>query len=525
MAEALRLWAAVERPESDGQGAGDAGRHARDPAADRQGLNINVTLLFSRRRLREGGRSLYRRARRVCSEGRRRHLARSASVASFFVSRIDAAVDKKLDTSIARSTASCGTQLRGKVAIANAKLAYAALQDAFLRRRAGRRSAARRARPSALLWAAPAPRTRPTATALCRGADRPRHRQHHAAGDHGRLPRPWQREADAIETRHRRGASAIAGRRWPQPASRSNEVTEELVDGRREAVRRRLRQAARRGREAAPQAARRRRAAPSSASALRTRCKQPSTRRWKPGARTAHPAALGRRHVALDRDADEDQWLGWLDIVEQELDDVATIAGLRRAGQAAGFTDVVLLGMGGSSLGPEVLAETFGRSRAGQASTCSTAPIPRRSTSLEQAIDLGKTLFIVSSKSGSTLEPNIFKEYFFDRVGAVRRRGQGRRAIRRRHRSRLVAGAAGRSRPASATSSTACPRSAAAIPCCRISAWCRRRRSASTSSAFSRRTLRDGARLRRRRAAGREPRRAARRSPWASRPRTSAATR
>ena len=76
--------------------------------------------------------------------------------------------------------------------------------------------------------------------------------------------------------------------------------------------------------------------------------------------------------------------------------------------------------MGGSSLGPEVLGKTFGRQAGWPRFHMLDSTDPAQIKAIEQAIDLGKTLFIVSSKSGSTLEPNIFMDYFFDRVGAVR---------------------------------------------------------------------------------------------------------
>ena len=73
--------------------------------------------------------------------------------------------------------------------------------------------------------------------------------------------------------------------------------------------------------------------------------------------------------------------------------------------------------MGGSSLCPEVLAgDLRPRVRLARSCSSSTPPIPRRSKAIEDKIDLDKTLFIVSSKSGSTLEPNIFKAYFFEQV-------------------------------------------------------------------------------------------------------------
>jgi len=110
---------------------------------------------------------------------------------------------------------------------------------------------------------------------------------------------------------------------------------------------------------------------------------------------------------------DEAKWLGWLDIVETELDDLQKY--LDVAEDAKNFSDIVLLGMGGSSLCPEVLAETFGRRQF----HILDSTVPAQIITLESKIDLAKTLFIVASKSGSTLEPNTFKQYFFDKVSEL----------------------------------------------------------------------------------------------------------
>lgn len=118
--------------------------------------------------------------------------------------------------------------------------------------------------------------------------------------------------------------------------------------------------------------------------------------------------------------SDEDKWAGWLHIVEQELADLDRLRGFTEQVKEAGFTDVVLLGMGGSSLGPEVLGETFGRQAGWPRFHMLDSTDPAQIKAIERSIDLGKTLFIVSSKSGSTLEPNIFLDYFLDRVGAVK---------------------------------------------------------------------------------------------------------
>src|SRR5204862_502362 len=118
--------------------------------------------------------------------------------------------------------------------------------------------------------------------------------------------------------------------------------------------------------------------------------------------------------------------------------DTLQVVGAGREGEirhgddgGAGFRRVLLLGMGGSSLCPEGLARTFGGAIDGAPGLLvldSTGPTQIRA--FEQRIDLGRTLFIVSSKSGTTLEPNIFKQYFFAKVkGALGAREAGRRFI------------------------------------------------------------------------------------------------
>ncbi len=123
-------------------------------------------------------------------------------------------------------------------------------------------------------------------------------------------------------------------------------------------------------------------------------------------------------------DDDEAKWLGWLDIVEQELNDFEKYREITEA--TKDFKDIVLLGMGGSSLCPEVLAETFGKKQF----HILDSTVPAQIKSLENKIDLANTLFIVASKSGSTLEPNTFKQYFFEKVSEkVGKENAGRQFI------------------------------------------------------------------------------------------------
>ncbi len=112
----------------------------------------------------------------------------------------------------------------------------------------------------------------------------------------------------------------------------------------------------------------------------------------------------------------EEQWMGWIDIVERQQKDLASFAELGGDVKSSDFQSVLLLGMGGSSLCPEVLAKTFGP-RAGFPELCivdSTDPAQVKAACDE--VDLAETLVIVASKSGSTLEPNILKQFFFDEM-------------------------------------------------------------------------------------------------------------
>jgi transaldolase/glucose-6-phosphate isomerase len=111
--------------------------------------------------------------------------------------------------------------------------------------------------------------------------------------------------------------------------------------------------------------------------------------------------------------ADESKWLGWLDEprrMRERVDEVRTLAG---AVKADGLDTVVLLGMGGSSLAPEVLRLTFGVNGLHVLDTTH----PRAIRDLEARLDLGRTLFVSASKSGSTLETRSHTDYFWQKIG------------------------------------------------------------------------------------------------------------
>jgi len=146
-----------------------------------------------------------------------------------------------------------------------------------------------------------------------------------------------------------------------------------------------------------------------------------TTAEWQAGGKMQR---LWQRDAKLWTGTDEGAWLGWLDIVDEQIAQHDQLAKLAKEVQARGFQHVLLLGMGGSSLCPEVLRMTFGRITHFPTLHVLDSTDPAQVKAFEHQIDIPKTLFIVSSKSGSTLEPNIFKQYFFERtkqaVGAVK---------------------------------------------------------------------------------------------------------
>ncbi len=119
---------------------------------------------------------------------------------------------------------------------------------------------------------------------------------------------------------------------------------------------------------------------------------------------------LWAKNASVWTNSDEAIWLDWLDVVETELNDLQKYRAF--AEDVKSFESVVLLGMGGSSLCPEVLAITFGVENF----YILDSTVPSQVKAVENKVDLSKTLFIVASKSGSTLEPNCFKQYFYERV-------------------------------------------------------------------------------------------------------------
>ena len=412
VAEALRLWAAVKRPNLMVKvPATPAGIPAIRELIGR-GLNINITLLFSV--------SVYEQVVEAYISGLEDleraggDISKIGSVASIFVSRIDTAIDKRLDKLGDKQVAD---RLRGKAAIANAKLAYVRYKALFSGPR-WQHLAASGAKTQRLLWAStstknPAYKDTMYVEALI-GRDTVNTippATMDAFRDHGEaIP-------DVIEQDVAGARATLA--ELEQHGVSLNEVTEELVkDGVQQfadAFDKLFGTIARRRRTLLEGDRARLEIAPGSPE-LKTAF-DAEMEVWRKGGRIRR---LWAGDKSLWTGTDEDKWLGWLHIVEQELADIDRLLSFAADVKQRGFTDLVLLGMGGSSLGPEVFGKTFGPQSGWLRFHMLDSTDPAQVRAIERAVDLGKTLFIVSSKSGSTLEPNIFMEYFLERVGAVR---------------------------------------------------------------------------------------------------------
>jgi transaldolase/glucose-6-phosphate isomerase len=425
--EARRLWKALARPNV----------FIKVPATPEgipairqlisEGINVNVTLLFSRQ--------VYETVANAFIEGLEALVARGgdpsgvASVASFFVSRIDTAVDAQLTGHLQQSNdpreQDLLKSLEGQAAIANAKLTYPRYKELFGSPR-WQTLAQKGAQTQRLLWAStstknPAYRdvryveeligpdtvdTVPSATL-------------DAFRDHGR-PRPSLQEG--VEDA-RRTMEALA-----QVGISMDEVTARLVeDGVRlfaDAFDNLLGAVERK--RAAILGSRLDRQSFALPQELDQAVKA-SLEEWRVSGKIRR---LWARDPSVWTGDAENQWLGWLDIACDQMAHAEPFQRLAQEVKQAGFTHAMVLGMGGSSLFPEVQAMTFGTIAGFPELLVLDSTDPARIRSLEGRIDLARTLFIVSSKSGTTLEPNIFHQYFFERVKqAVGEQEAGKRFI------------------------------------------------------------------------------------------------
>jgi transaldolase/glucose-6-phosphate isomerase len=136
--------------------------------------------------------------------------------------------------------------------------------------------------------------------------------------------------------------------------------------------------------------------------------------RGKPGfPRAQLVSRIWARDASLWTGADEDRWLGWLEEPARIRERVPELEAFAQEVAEAGYQDVVLAGMGGSSLAPEVIRRTF----ASDIFHVLDTTHPDAIRALEERLDLERTLFLVASKSGTTLETQCHLAYFWERTG------------------------------------------------------------------------------------------------------------
>ncbi len=376
-----------------------------------EGLSINITLLFSQKVYVQVAEAYLAGLEKYVSGGG--DPSHVASVASFFVSRIDSAIDKQLDEKIARANDPIEkerlTGLKGKVAIANAKLAYQEYKRLFSGAR-WEKLAAKGARPQRLLWASTGTKNKDYSDVLyveeLIGANTintvpPATLE--AFRDHGKPRDSLEEDLD--------GARRVLGGLEKSGIS-LDAVTAELV---KEGVKLFA--------DAADKlygAVAHKRATVLGAGLDRQQLKlgseigkavERATEEWRASAKIRR---LWQHDKSVWTGADEDKWLGWLNSAAKA--DIAGYEDYARRVKSQNFSDAVVLGMGGSSLGPEVLAETFARKPGFPKLRVLDSTDPAQVRAMENAVDIARTLFIVSSKSGGTTEPNVLKDYFFARV-------------------------------------------------------------------------------------------------------------
>src|SRR5690242_18847352 len=411
IAEAKRLWKDVHRKNLMVKvPATPEGLPAIEKLTG-EGISINITLLFSQ--------DVYRQVVEAYLRGLEKYVAKGgdpshvASVASFFVSRIDSAVEKQLDEKIAKANDPSEKErlaaLKGKVAIANAKMAYQDYKKLFAGPR-WEKLVAKGAKPQRLLWASTGTKNKDYSDVLYveeligpNTINTVPPATLDAFRDHGKVRDTLEENIDAarhaLDELQKSGISLdaitkelvkdgvkqfadAADKLYGAVAHKRATVLGESIDHQKLALGAGIEKAV-----------------------------EKATEDWRASAKIRR---LWHKDKSVWTGDDEHKWLGWL--TSPEKADVADYEDFARRVKGQDFSDAVVLGMGGSSLGPEVLAETFPKKDGFPRLHVLDSTDPAQVRSMENKIDIKRSLFIVSSKSGSTTEPNVMKDYFFDRV-------------------------------------------------------------------------------------------------------------
>ena len=413
IAEARRLWKSVGR---DNVMIKVPGTPEGLPAIKQlisEGINVNVTLLFSQQVYEQVADAYIAGLEKLAANGG--DLSRVASVASFFISRIDTLVDSivgdKLKTEKDPAKQALLKSILGKVAIANGKLTYRSYLAIFSGPR-WEALAKKGAQTQRVLWASTSTKnpnyrdvlyveeligkdtvnTIPPAT-------------FDAFRDHGKLrPSLTENIEGAQETMDSLPKAGISMKEVTDKLTKDGvKLFADAFDQLLTAVEKSSKS------EITPKVSKQSYTLPQDLTAsVKTAADD-----WRANGKVRR---LWQRDATLWTGTDEANWMGWLDITEAQLAQHESLRKVAEDVKKAGFSDILLLGMGGSSLCPEVLRMTYGKVAGYPDLHVLDSTDPAQIKSFDEKIDPAKTLFIVSSKSGSTLEPNIFKQYFFEKA-------------------------------------------------------------------------------------------------------------
>ncbi len=381
-----------------------------------EGISVNVTLLFALDAYEAVADAYMTGLERLVSSGK--DPSRVASVASFFISRIDTLVDARLghaldDTRDPESRAKLKS-LVGKVAIANARLTYARYLELTTTDR-WRALTAKGAQTQRLLWASTStknPKYPPTIyvdeligpdtvnTMPAETYASFRTSGHVRAG----LTENW---AESLEQ------ARETMRTLAEVGIDMKEVTDNLLEN---GVKKfsesfdKLLSAVERKRQALVSGEMARQSVSLNGEAAAVRA---TLEGWRTNGNVRR---LWSADPALWSGRDEDQWLGWLHVIDGQRGQLAELGRVLEEVRSEGLRHLLLLGMGGSSLCPDVMKRTFGTIKGFPELHVLDSTVPAQVRAIERKVDLARTLFLVSSKSGGTTEPNVFKQYFFEKV-------------------------------------------------------------------------------------------------------------
>ncbi len=423
--EARRLFAALNRPNVMVKVPGTPEGIPAIRTLIGEGVNVNVTLLFSREAYSKVRDAYVSGLEDLASSGG--DVSKVASVASFFVSRVDTAVDAQLDGLLAQGMEEL-EDLKGKAAIANAVLAYQDFDATFGSERFAALSemGAKAQRP---LWASTSVKnpeysdimyveeligedtvnTMPEVT-LTAYIERGNPQGHSI-----------EESVDEAETTMRTlEGSGISMRRVTDKllvdgvkafADSFDKLIENIEQKRQKLL----------DEEAARSVSLGSYAQDVEAALNDLQRRDVIARVWR------------KDHTVWKPNSTEiTNRLGWLDVTNAMRGQLAALKSFAAEVRDAGYRHVVLLGMGGSSLGPEVLRATFGSADGYPELIVLDSTVPAWAQSVTDAIDPARTLFLVSSKSGTTIEPNTFYKHFralVEKVVGKERAGQSFVAI------------------------------------------------------------------------------------------------